>query len=81
MYFPEEMKMSQALSITMGQLRLVTQSGIKGKDDCIDGISMLGYLTPWKPSDAGSLGTIEQDGLYEEYDHREEATPLSSYIV
>ena len=81
MYFPEEMKMSQALSITMGQLRLVTQSGIKGKDDCIDGISMLGYLTPWKPSDAGSLGTIEQDGLYEEYDHREKATPLSSYIV
>ena len=48
-YWPEEMKQSRIMQVAMGQIRLVTSSGIKGKDDFIDTISMLGYLTPWRP--------------------------------
>ncbi len=40
------------MGLFMGQLRLVTQNGIKGKDDCLDTISQLAYLKPWKPSQA-----------------------------
>jgi len=50
MYFPEELKQTQIMKQFMGQLRLATFSGLKGKDDCIDTISMLGYLNAWKPS-------------------------------
>lgn len=77
MYWPEEMKLSQVVGEFMQELRLATSDGLKGKDDCIDTISMLGYLKPWKPSesapDAGS-------GLWDE-DRTPEANPLSSYIV
>jgi hypothetical protein len=34
----------------MQQIKLCTINGIKGHDDCIDTISMLGYLTPWEPN-------------------------------
>jgi predicted phage terminase large subunit-like protein len=50
MYFPQELKEEGIMLKFMGQLRLATFSGLKGKDDCIDTISMLGYLNPWKPS-------------------------------
>lgn len=80
MYFPEEMKVSAIMAMFLGQIRLVTSSGIKGKDDCIDTISMLGFLKPWKPSDATPL---EQDGVevWELDDMTQERTALSSYIV
>lgn len=50
MHFPKEMQQSKIMQQFMGQIKLTTGDGIKGKDDCIDTISMLAYLTPWKPS-------------------------------
>jgi predicted phage terminase large subunit-like protein len=79
-YFPEEMKQSQIMGIAIGQLRLVTQSGIKGKDDFIDTISMLGFLTPWRPSDSVPVVQNEID-VWEEKHQLDEAGGLSSYIV
>jgi predicted phage terminase large subunit-like protein len=80
MYFPEEMKMSEIMGMFMGQLRLVTQSGMKGKDDCIDTISMLGYLKPWKPSDSMPV-TRDAIDMWEE-DHPEvNVGGLANYIV
>lgn len=79
-YFPQELKTSQIMGHFMGQLRLVTQSGIKGKDDCIDTISMLGYLKPWKPSDTPAATPHEVE-LWEEEEQEMNSGGLSSYIV
>lgn len=79
-YFPEEMKHSVIMGIAMGQIKLVTSSGIKGKDDFIDTISMLGFLKPWRPSD--SVPTTPTEIQIYEDEHREtETSGLASYIV
>jgi predicted phage terminase large subunit-like protein len=80
MYFPEEMKTSVIMSIFMGQIRLATSSGLKGKDDALDTISMLGFLNPWKPSDSIPV-THEEITLWEEEHPDADVNPLSSYIV
>lgn len=80
MYFPEEMKQSTILGHFMQQIRLATTSGLKGKDDCIDTISMLGFLKPWKPSDAVPV-TPEELDLWDETHKDENLSPLNSYIV
>lgn len=79
-FFPEEMRNSVIVGQFMEQIRLATRSGFKGKDDCIDTISMLGYLTPWKPS--GSSG--DQGGnnpMWEMEDKFVTPNSMSSYIV
>lgn len=80
MYFPKEMKHSQILTIAMTQIRMVTQSGIKGKDDFIDTISQLGYLTPWKPSESVPVSR-EDIEIWDEQLGGEEVSGLRSYIV
>lgn len=78
MYFPEEMKLSEIMGYCMGQIRLVTQSGIKGKDDFIDSISMLGYLTPWKPSETPA---VTQHDPHWDDEQQETTSALQSYIA
>ncbi|QIG70551.1 terminase large subunit [Rhizobium phage RHph_N38] len=79
-YFPEEWRTSRVVGIFLDQIKLATQNGIKGKDDTIDTISQLAYLTPWKPSqDAGKYSTETNRWEPEEVDL--ETIPLSSYIV
>lgn len=79
-HFPSEMKNSVIMGHFMEQLRHVTNSGIKGKDDCIDTISMLAFLSPWKPSDSAPASTQEVHMWDEEHpDINQNA--LSSYIV
>lgn len=51
MYFPNELRASVIIGRCMSQIRLATNSGLKGKDDFLDTISMLGYLRPWKPAE------------------------------
>lgn len=79
-YFPEEMKQSTIIGHFMQQIRLATVSGLKGKDDCIDTISMLGFLKPWKPSDA--IPPSEYHGsIYADDEVVNEESAMSSYIV
>jgi len=80
MYFPEEMKTSNIMGMYTGQIKLATISGLKGKDDCIDTISMLGYLKPWKPSEAIPV-TQGEVGIWEHDVPQDETNPLSSYVV
>jgi len=47
--FARELKNTKTLDIFTEQISMVTVDGIKGKDDCIDTISMLQYMQPWKP--------------------------------
>lgn len=81
MYFPTQMRRTSIMTEFMQEIRLATLSGLKGKDDCIDTISMLGYLKPWKPSDA--LPEVKPDTKIWEDDgyHREDPGSMSSYIV
>ena len=78
MYFPQEMKSSQIMGYAMGQIRLATKSGIKGKDDFIDAISMLGYLTPWKPSETPAVS--HHDPHWDD-EVVEVPSAMASYIV
>lgn len=81
-YFPEEMKESVIMGHALGQIRLVTQSGIKGKDDFLDAISMLGYLTPWKPSESVPEKMGHNGGpAWDDDEVSPPVSALSSYIV
>lgn len=79
-FWPEEMKTSNVVGHFMNQIRLATHSGLKGKDDCIDTISMLAYLKPWRPSDAVPMVKTEIDRWDEDHNLSEESG-LSAYIV
>lgn len=48
--FPLEMKNTKIMGIFMEQLSLATRDGLMGKDDCLDTISMLTHMNPWKPN-------------------------------
>lgn len=79
-YFPEEMKNSVIVGQFMEQIRLATKSGLKGKDDCIDTISMLAYLTPWKPSESAPISNTA-DPHWDDDEDRGDVSPLASYVV
>lgn len=85
MYFPEEMKTSNIMGMFIGQVKLATFNGIKGKDDCIDTISQLAYLNTFKPSEDAymSKDTTSEMSVYEDDDDDDgySSNPLSSYIV
>ena len=52
MWFPEELRHSEALAEALDELTLASAGGFKSKhDDFIDTISMLGSLSPWKPTE------------------------------
>ncbi|UCR75492.1 large subunit terminase [Alcaligenes phage vB_Af_QDWS595] len=78
-YFPSELKESVVMGHFIGQIRLVTKSGIKGKDDAIDTISMLAYMEPWKPS-GNVYAQQNPDSLWDDAPV-ESVSSLSSYIV
>lgn len=87
-YFPHELRTSKIMGQFYGQIKLATHNGLKGKDDCIDTISMLQYLNAWKPSDdQGSTDTmIGHNGgpIWDEDDELDNVhnnLPISSYIV
>lgn len=81
MFFPEELKTSSIMGTFMGQIRLATMSGLKGKDDALDTVSMLGYLTPWKPSEAApNMGHNGGPSLFED-EEEPELSGLAAYIV
>lgn len=83
MFFPEELKSSNIMGEFMGQLKLVTKNGIKGHDDCIDTISMLAYMHPWKPS--VSMSPVQKRDTkhfgFDETLYEDNSSEMDSYIV
>lgn len=82
-YFPEELKSSKIMNEFTGELALATRNGIKGHDDCIDTISMLSYMNPWKPS-VKAEPAYNTDASYFGFDDPDvEDSPnnINSYIV
>ncbi len=86
--FPIEMKTSPVITEAVLELSLVSPGGFKAKnDDFIDTISMLASLTPWKPSDEGSMiaNTEKMDAMEEGdiwgYAEEHPDTAINTYIV
>lgn len=80
--WPKEMMTSSVLGNFMQQIKLATRNGLKGKDDCLDTISMLMYLKPWKPSQGmGSEIPVSGDDMYHNPGPVYQATAYDSYIT
>lgn len=59
-FFPEELKSSAIIGEFLLEISLTTKDGIKGKDDCLDTVSMLQYMNPWVPEESESID-LNQD--------------------
>ena len=81
MYFPEEIKNTPEIQEFITELSLSSMKGFKSKnDDCIDVISMLASLTPWKPSQVSPQPSDEGSDIWED-DFTETRAGIDSYIV
>ncbi len=81
MFFPIEKKLDPEMVEAMDELSLASSSGFKSKhDDFIDTISMLGCLTPWKPSKTIQHTYSKELDVWE-YDEDDRVSSLDSYIV
>lgn len=80
MYFPEELKTSEIMGHFISQLSLATINGLKGKDDCLDTISMLAKMNPWKPAQVGSSSGSKTASIWD-IEPDNSANRRSSYIV
>lgn len=79
-YLPEEMRTSKIIGEFLSQISLATINGLKGKDDCLDTISMLMNLTPWRPTEDAQM-VAKDDHWQIDEDENEDHVGLSSYIV
>lgn len=81
MFFPKETKDTFLIQETLSELRLVSPAGMKSKnDDCLDGISMLGSLTVWRPSEEQKMERKKHD-IWEMDEETVDDDGLSSYVV
>lgn len=81
MYFPVEMKETPIMQEFISEIELVSPGGMKSKhDDCLDTISMLSSLTPWKPDNDISIIKNNDTDVWETEIH-EEVSSLASYVV
>lgn len=83
-FFPKELKSSVIMGEFMQELEMATVTGFKSKhDDALDTISMLMYLTPFKPSEVDASLSKSDNGMWE-LDlpwAKDETSVISSYIV
>lgn len=81
MYFPDEMKTSSIIGQFLSEISLATINGLKGKDDCLDTISMLANLTPWKPSEDAPMKRDDDESFWDMDDEEDNENAMRSYIV
>lgn len=71
-WFPKDMQNDECIREAMDEIRNASASGFKSKhDDFIDTISMLGSLSPWKPSEE-TVYEIKGE-VWEEVEYEEES--------
>ena len=81
-YYPTELRADPRVVEHIAELSLASPSGFRSvKDDCIDTISMLTALTPWKPSVEIEIVYNEGTDLWEDEDDDEVDSPYASYVV
>jgi len=81
MYFPEELKGDPRIVEFMNELTLASPGSFRSKnDDCIDTVSMLANLKPWKPSEETPDPRNGGVDMWDE-DMEEDPGDIASYIV
>ena len=83
MFFPQELNTTPLMLEMINELTLACKGGFKSKhDDCIDGVSMLGSMQVWRPSEELNLHQTN-DGLWEMEEDADEIISIldHSYIV
>ncbi len=80
-YFPEERRDSPEIKEAISELSLASVKGFRSKhDDFIDTISMLGSMTPWRPSEVSPTPADGGSDLWGD-DSEEAEDSIESYIV
>jgi phage terminase large subunit-like protein len=80
-YFPIEKKGSPEIAEYLDEISLASPGGFRSKhDDCLDTISMLQNLKPWKPSEEAPL-VQKESGIWEPDLEDNIEDSLSSYVV
>lgn len=79
-FFPSELKASPIMGEAMSEIALATQSGIKGKDDFLDTISMLAEMNPWRPSHNTDT-IVHSSGIFADDPKEEDLNSMDSYVV
>jgi len=78
--YPEEMRADPVVAEHVIELSLASANGFKSvKDDCIDTISMLSALTPWKPSVSMEKVYNSKTDLWEE-EEEDEVSRMDTYV-
>lgn len=82
-FFPIEKKASPEIAEFINELGLATPGGFKSKnDDCIDTISMLSSLNPWKPSEESPMSeSSDGDNMWDIDVGPAAVDRIASYIV
>lgn len=80
-WFPKQLQGSKIMGEFMSQIRLATHSGLKGKDDCLDTISMLGNMNPWKPSEETVSSPTSASDTWDMEEDTEPESALDSYMI
>lgn len=79
------MSKTKTLGLFMEQISLATRDGLMGKDDCLDTISMLTVMNPWKPNPEEPVEPETQvstkDMIWGTDAEVEEESGLGAYIV
>ena len=80
-YFPQELKGDPRIVEFMDEIGLASPGAFRSKnDDCLDTISMLQSLKPWKPTEEAPLRPTES-GIWEADVEEDIEDSLSSYVV
>jgi len=81
-YFPQELRQSVIMGEFIGQIQLATVNGLKGKDDCLDTISMLMNMQAWRPSEEVPMNqSVSDSSRWDMEDKQDDINHISSYIV
>lgn len=84
-FFPIEYKTDPRIVEFINELSLASMGGFKSKhDDCIDTVSQLSKLQPWKPTEDAAMvksGNSSGDDMWSIEEEEEVGDRMSSYIV
>lgn len=81
-FFPEEARTSEWMQAFLDEIRAVTQTKIKAKnDDCLDNISQLPLLNAWRPSEEVIMKRTGESERWAIDDDDAPLSGLSSYVV
>lgn len=81
-HFPKELEYGAEMIELLDEIRLATASGLKGRDDFLDTISMLNYITPALPSEFLDYSTSSSiEDMFGEHIKVDRGVGNDSYLI